>query len=239
MRTRIQLENVLRNYPPALANVLALDPSLITNQPYLAPYPDLANFLNQHPEIARNPNFYIPLPERRVVVESSSSNLGPILVLVLFMALAIWLVRTIVDYRRWNRLAKIQTDVHTKILDRFTENADLLAYIQSHAGRRFLESSPIMLDAAPSTIAAPLGRILWSVQAGIVLALAGGGVAMVATRFPISEARPLQVLSALAMALGTGFVISAGASYLISRKLGLITPSAAPETPRPEQSHKD
>ena len=59
----------------------------------------------------------------------------------------VWLIRTIIDYRRWNRLSKVQTDVHTKLLDRFTANNDLLAYIQSPAGSKFLESSPIKLDA--------------------------------------------------------------------------------------------
>jgi hypothetical protein len=46
-------------------------------------------------------------------------------------------------------LSKVQTEVHTKIVDRFTANDDLLAYIQSPAGSKFLESSPIHLDAGP------------------------------------------------------------------------------------------
>ena len=46
-------------------------------------------------------------------------------------------------HRRWSRLSKIQTDVHNKLLDRFTSNEDLLAYIQTPVGRKFLESAPI------------------------------------------------------------------------------------------------
>ena len=37
---------------------------------------------------------------------------------------------------------KIQTDAHTKIVDRLASNEDLLAYMQSPAGQRFLTSSP-------------------------------------------------------------------------------------------------
>ena len=85
------------------------------------------------------------------------------------IALLAWLIRILVDYRRWKALAKVQTDVHTKILDRFTANDDVLAYIQSPAGSKFLQSSPILLDAAPRSVGAPLGRILWSVQGGVVL----------------------------------------------------------------------
>ena len=44
----------------------------------------------------------------------------------------------------------MQYQVHNKLLDRFTSNEDLLAYVQTPAGRRFLESAPIPLqDEAP------------------------------------------------------------------------------------------
>src|SRR5580658_80295 len=58
-RTKEQLSSLLDHYPPALKGVLALDPSLLANQPYLAPYPALTGFLNTHPEVARNPSFYV------------------------------------------------------------------------------------------------------------------------------------------------------------------------------------
>ena len=46
----------------------------------------------------------------------------------------IWLIKTLIEHRRWSRLSKIQTDVHNKLLDRFSANEDLLAYIQTPAG---------------------------------------------------------------------------------------------------------
>lgn len=235
--TKNQLDQLMRHYPPELKNVLALDPSLVNNQSYLNPYPALTNFLGTHPEIVRNPTFYFEVPRPRQVNDGPDlSGLAGLFVFVTTVGLVVWLTRTVIDYRRWNRLAKVQTDAHTKILDRFTDNADLLAYVQSAAGKRFLESSPITLDATPRAVAAPLGRILWSVQLGIILTVAGLGLYVAAARmYPVS--RPaVGLLGGLAIAVGIGFVISAFASYLISRKLGLIESPAAMshELPRGE-----
>ena len=58
-RTREEFNNLLEKYPPALGRVLKLDPSLMSNPGYLAPYPGLAAFLNQHPEIVRNPEYFL------------------------------------------------------------------------------------------------------------------------------------------------------------------------------------
>jgi hypothetical protein len=57
-----EMASLLEHYPPSLRSVLALDPGLLQNQSYLAPYPALVGFLNAHPEIARAPSFYIEGP---------------------------------------------------------------------------------------------------------------------------------------------------------------------------------
>ena len=142
------------------------------------------------------------------------------------IGLLVWLIRTLVDYRRWSRLAKVQTDVHTKLLDRFTANDDLLAYIQSPAGAKFLESSPITLDAAPRSVGAPLGRILWSVQGGLVLVAGGIGLQVVSGRVDSDASQPIHALGILGIALGLGFIISAIISFVISQRLGLIEPAS-------------
>jgi hypothetical protein len=239
-RVREELSQLLDRYPPALRNTLQLDPRLLGNQPYLATYPALTGFLNAHPEIARNPEFYLgnaPGPRPDAVLEMWQSVLAGLAVFLGFgmaIGLVTWLIRTWIDYRRWSRLAKVQTDVHTKLLDRFTGNEDLLAYIQSPAGSKFLESSPIALDAGPRSVAAPLGRILWSVQAGLVLLAAGIGLRFVSANLAGEALQPLHVLGILGIALGIGFVISAIISFMISERLGLIeraSPAARAERP--------
>lgn len=233
-RTRAQLSELLDHYPPGLHSVLVLDHSLLTNQAFMAPYPALNSFISGHPEVLRNPGFYIgerrndehmsPTPADiwRSVLDGLSIFLG----FGMSIGVATWLVRTILDYRRWNRLAKVQQEVHTRILDRFTQNDELLAYIQSPSGARFLQSSPIALDAAPRAMGAPLSRILWSVQAGLVLAAGGAGLQLVSGKFAGDAAQPFEVLGYLGIALGLGFVASAVISFAISNKLGLIEPPA-------------
>lgn len=236
-RTREELSRLLERYPPALRGVLGLDASLLTNQTYLAPYPALLNFLNAHPEIARNPAFYVgedgpfnrPKDREARVLDLWEGVLGGLAGFIaagIVIGLLTWLIRTVINYRRWNRLAKVQTDTHAKLLDRFTTNEDLLAYLQSPAGARFLESTPITLDPGPRSVGAPLGRILWSVQAGLVLASLGIGLTMISKRVSVFGSEPFQALGVLAIALGLGFVISAIISFMISHRLGLIEPKA-------------
>jgi len=240
-RTREELSRLLDRCPPTLRGVLALDPTLLGNQTYLAPYPGLATFLQAHPEIASNPTFFVgEAPHLRQDPASRSFELwkevfGGLAVFTGFgmaIGLLVWLLRTFVDYRRWIRLSKVQTDVHTKLLDRFTANDDLLSYIQSPAGSKFLESSPIKLDAAPRSISAPVGRILWSVQGGMVMMAGGIGLQVVSSNVRDEAAQPLGALGVIAIALGVGFVISAIISYVISQRLGLLEP--APPATRAE-----
>jgi hypothetical protein len=232
--TREQLQRLLRQYPPAVSEVLRVDPSLMSRPDYLAPYPALVGFLAQHPEVVRNPSFFVgdfhyhvPDPKERAF-EIMGIVLGGIAggaAFVAFISLLVWLIRAVIDHRRWLRLSRVQTEVHTKLMDRFTSNEDLLAYIQSPPGRRFLESAPIPLDGEPRPTSAPLGRILWSLQAGIVLIALGIGFWFAQKNVVPEVAEGFYVLGVIAMALGAGFAVSGVASYLISTRLGLMPTS--------------
>ena len=57
--TKERLREIFEQYPPSVAQVLRLDPSLLSRADYLALYPTLANFLSQHPEVAHNPVFFL------------------------------------------------------------------------------------------------------------------------------------------------------------------------------------
>jgi hypothetical protein len=246
-RTRDELNNLLERFPPALRTVLALDPALLSNQAYLAPYPALSAFLAAHPEIARNPAFFLGEPEQshrnpheraeERAIDMWQGLLGGLAVFAGFgmaIGLLTWLIRTLIDYRRWSRLAKVQTDVHTKLLDRFGSNEELLAYIQSPAGAKFLESSPIRLDPGPRSLGAPLARILWSLQGGAVLLALGIGLKVVGSYAQHGAGEPLQAVGIIALFLGIGFIISAIMSYGVSRHLGLVDslkPAAQSEPP--------
>jgi hypothetical protein len=236
-QTRQKLNELLEKYPPSLGRVLKLDPTLMTNQAYLAPYPALASFLAQHPDVAHNPAYFLdrvnigigrydvilePRLQQRQEFYNLIGNFTAFLVFLVVTGVLIWLIRLFTDQRRWNRLSKVQTEVHTKLLDRFSSNEDLLAYIQTPAGRRFLESAPIPLHDESRPLGAPFARILWSVQAGIVLAIGGLGVLFVSTRFADEPAQFFFVVGMVTLALGGGFIVSAVAAYALSRRLGLL-----------------
>jgi hypothetical protein len=250
--TRDQLMEVLRQYPPSLAEVLRLDPSLLTSEQYIATYPGLAAFVARHPEVARNPAYFFGSEHVR-----SWEDYGPrasalsiwrevingaqiFSVFAVVTGTLIWLVKMLVDHRRWLRQSKVQTEVHTKLLDRFTTNDDLLSYIQSPAGKKFLESAPITLepDTHPRSVGAPFGRIFWSVQAGAVLLLSGLGLQFVGQRQQWEEiGQPLSSMGILVVAIGLGFLISAAASYFLSRRLGLLPDyNAKRDVPAPHDS---
>ena len=232
--TRQRLREVLEQYPPSVAQVLRLDPSLLTKPDYVGTYPTLAAFLAQHPEVAHNPVFFLggaggqqysdARSQAMNALESVFLGLEFMLGFMAAVAALAWMVRSSLDYRRWLRAIKIQTDAHTKIVDRLASNEDLLAYMQSPVGQRFLSASPAFpsIESVPPTMIAPFNRILWSVQAGVVLATGGVGLWFAKNGVIDEVAQPLSVISILAIALGAGFVLSALASYALSRQLGLV-----------------
>jgi hypothetical protein len=239
--TRERLEAIFEKYPPSLAGVFKLDPTLLSNETYLAPYPALSTFLAQHPEIPHNPAYFFsnirtmnvwePRDERRQAYEMIGGVLAGIAAFFVFIVVVTalgWVIRTTINYRRWNRLSKIQTEVHTKLLDRFTQNEDLIAYMQTPAGKRFLESAPIPLDTETRPVAAPISRILWSLQAGVVLLVFGIGLVMLSSRLVTEVATAMSVFGTMAIALGAGFIISSIAAYFASRRFGLFDTASTP-----------
>ena len=244
--TRQQLYRVLEKYPPALGRVLRLDPTLMTNQGYLASYPQLQSFLSQYPDVPRNPGYYLerydpnysfpePPDSRRDAIrmwQHYMEFMGAFSVFAVAAFALFSIIKYIVEYRRWHRISKVNAEVHNKILDRFGSNEELLAYIDSPAGRRFLEATPIAPNAgAPGRVAAPYGRILLSVQVGVLLLGLALGLMWVSSR-AIEEVREVFMgLSIIGLMLGLGCIVSAGASYVLSRKLGLLQDTPVRPTP--------
>jgi hypothetical protein len=244
--TRDQLRRILDQYPPTLHYVLRLDPSLLSRPDYLAPYPALDAFLRQHPEVAHNPSYFIgdanlvrgnPAPSdpksEAIRAWRSFADMIPVVAIVFIITSALaGLIRTLVEQRRWQRAARMEMDLQNKLIDRFSGSNELLAYMQSPAGAGLaqLHAPPPLSGAAPRVMDAPLGRIFWSLQAGIVLAAAGIGLLFVGARITFDElSQPLAGMGILALTVGVGFVVSAGVSYLISHRLGLVTPATPPD----------
>lgn len=232
--TREQLMQILEKHPPSVGRVLKLDPSLMRSEGYLASYPELRDFLTEHSEIPQNSQYFLEgirvgvnedYRQRNEKLELVAGILGGFAAFIaagIVLGTLIWLIRTVLDQRRWSRLSKIQAEVHSKLMDRFSSNDELLTYVQTPSGRRFLESGPSPLQETPPTMAAPLSRILWSLQLGVVLLVTGMGFLFLSGR-AIEEARDFfYIAGCMSTALGAGFLVSSGAAYGLSRRLGLL-----------------
>jgi len=245
--TRERLEELIRRLPPAVGRVLRTDPSLLANESYLSTYPSLAAFLKAHPEVRSAPNFFFehigpadfyspgqprsPKEEAIFMWREMFQTISIGAVFLIITSGLIWIIRTLVEYRRWHRTSKVHTEVHNKLLDRFNTNEDLMAYIQTPSGRRFLESAPLSTESPARPVGAPFSRILWSLQVGIVLAAGALGLLYVSGRVMEEIAQPFFAFGVIALTVGVGFVASAGASLLLSRRLGLFE-SIAPSRDR-------
>jgi hypothetical protein len=236
--TRNKLRHLLTTqYPDTLNEVLRRDPSLLRVDAYLAPYPALAAFLQQHPEVALNPRYFLGSPfedtrdpqvQRISAVRSMFESLTVTVGFMSFFALLGWVSKAVVDQLRWSKATKALNQAHAKVIDRLTSNEDLLAYIQTAAGQRYLMSTPQVGDVS-SPVGAPYGRILSSVQIGSVASLVGIGTLFVSSRWAASPgdwagdfSQMLFLVGVIVLAAGVGFVLSGLASYALSRRFGLI-----------------
>lgn len=242
-QTRNEFRQVLRQFPPALGRVMVLDPTLLTNKGYLEAYPALLQYLSSHPEIARDPTYYLrdfvesaysferepvdpAVAVKREAVYMWRNMFNSIMLFAGFTMFALalgWMIKYVIDHRRWLRTSKTQSEVHTKLLERMTSSEDLKAYMESEAGQRFLQASPLAMEAAnQQTVGAPFSRILWSVQVGVVMIALGIGFLFVRRGLDTEIYQMVGAWGTLAIALGVGFAISAAASYVISSRLGLL-----------------
>jgi len=249
--TQRELIRLLR-LSPTLTTVVAHDPSLLSNQDYVSRNnPELAAFLGSHPEVVRNPAFYLfththpddgspdDALEREVWPEYHPRNdswsamdvLGPIaslLAFACFLTATVWLVRQFLENRRWSRIFKLQSEVHGRLIDKFGSNQELSAYMETEAGKRFLEAAPIPVGIEsgmrmPNAVA----RVLTPLQIGVVLVLLGIGFFLLRNVRPEMH-DPMLVMGTVALMPGIGFIISAGITWFLAGRLGLM-----PETPAP------
>jgi hypothetical protein len=245
--TQAELIRLLR-LSPKLTTVVARDPSLLANQEYVSRNnPQLAQFLEGHPEVARNPEFYLftkqegrggrgeEALQRAVwpefvrqepsVYREFFHDLIPFMVFLSIVLCLGWLVRLLLENRRWTRIFKLQTDVHGKLIDRFGTNQELLTYMDTEAGRRFLEAAPIPMGfetgrRVPSAVA----RILTPLQIGVVLTLLGLGFLFL--RHAVADLEvPMLVLGTATLMPGIGFILSAGITWVLASRLGLMLDS--------------
>jgi ABC-type Fe3+-siderophore transport system permease subunit len=215
---------LLRQRPPEVATILQLDPTLLSDDAFLAKYPEVRDFVAKHPEVRHSPGFYLGeygLGHERTITENVLESMTIFAVFILIAFALAWIVRTLIEQKRWSHLSRTQSEVHNKILDRFSSSEELLTYIRTPAGTKFLESAPIPLHADSRPQNASAHRVLWSIQIGVIIAAASIGMLFVSGRFEKESAQELAALGMIGVSIGVGFIASAVISLVLSRRLGL------------------
>lgn len=119
--------------------------------------------------------------------------------------------------RQVRRAMEIQSQLHQKMLDRFSSSQDLIAFIQSSEGSRFLDK----LTEQP--VSGPLERTLSSIRTGIIITFLGAGLIVVGAMlgYELSE-NGAMVFGLVGVFLGAGFLVSGLASHRLARQWGLF-----------------
>ena len=225
-QARGALDRFLDSHPEIQGEVMG-DPNRMINDPnYIHEHPELQAFLEAHPLVKADPRSFISPEAWRFRNRQTDADmlLGwfvPFSVFICCLLAVLWVLRVALENRRWNKSFKIHEAVHTKLIEKFASGQDLTAYMDSEAGRRLLEWTPPSIETGSRGLPIAASRILWSIQAGLVLGLVGVGLLLIRDRIP-DGVEPLLVFGTLGLTIGAGFIISAFVSYALSRHLGLV-----------------
>jgi len=125
-----------------------------------------------------------------------------------------WVVWVITTNLRKRRVAQTHAEMQAKLLDKLSASQDLAEFLKTEAGRNLLE-------ATPAEKTNPFSKILASLQIGLVLLLLG--IALLSMAGVIRGAwDEMIVFGSISLAVGIGFMTSAGISYTLSKSWGLF-----------------
>jgi hypothetical protein len=140
-------------------------------------------------------------------------TVGVASIVALLIGFSTWILS-----RRRHERTQAQFDIQRRMLEKFGSAGEFVAFLESGAGRKFLE-------AVSSESGTQANRIFGSIQKGAIFTLMGVvGFCVVALK--PGDLVPLAVPSGIVLAIGLGYLVSAFASYRLSKQWGLLPPSA-------------
>ncbi len=142
-------------------------------------------------------------------------DIAPMILGIVLVLGFVWSLKNVVTGRRLDRLARMHHELQQKVLDTLGSAEELAGYLETGAGRQLLE-------APAADRSGPFGRILGSVQAGIVLLAAGAGFLVARRMVEIPNEAGVVFFGVLCVALGVGFLVSAYAAHALSKSYGLL-----------------
>jgi hypothetical protein len=147
---------------------------------------------------------------------------GDVIPLILFLGLfaASWrVVVVIADSRRRQAIARMQSEVHHKLIEKFASGHDLTEFLQTPGGVQLIGS----LEEPPAKTR-PAEGILRSTQIGVILTLLGLGFLSLrgVIHGGVGDKEGPVVIGLLVLSLGIGFLVSSAISFWLSRSWGLL-----------------
>jgi len=140
-----------------------------------------------------------------------------------FFAVVGFIIWTLVG--GWQRRQQLQmmTEFNTRLLDKLGSVKDFNDLIQTEAGARLVGG----VTAERGTNGAR-NRILNAIQLGVVFVALGfgflylGSTPLAGGRFSLESQEALTIFGVIGLSLGVGLLLSAGASYVVARSLGIL-----------------
>jgi hypothetical protein len=119
------------------------------------------------------------------------------------------------------RKLELQADVQAKLIDKFTSTPEMVSFLQSSAGRDFVNATQIGATAQSRE------QLLTGLRRGIILLVLSGGFAAL---WAVFGDREWSIPTILCFALGAGFVLATVASLAAGRRIGMTLDDASRES---------
>ena len=144
----------------------------------------------------------------------------PMVVSVAFFAMVAIIVSN--GARSRQRIARMQVEIQSKMIERFGSAPEFVGFLQSDSGRQFMQS----LGAVPKARAS--NNILLSVRRAVVLSFLGVGFLVICIS-PEYRNEGFFIAGCILLGLGVGYGVSAVLSVKLSRAWGLMPPQDGDE----------
>jgi hypothetical protein len=141
-------------------------------------------------------------------------DIAVLLVLLGAFATAAWTFYLVAETNKRQRRLKAQSELHGRLLDKFSSAHEVVEFLQTPGGAQFV-------DSFSSDREEPAIGILRSTHRGIVLVIVSAGCLYLNWYYRNSGDNPLLVIGVILLCLGVGFLVSAAVSHRLSRALDL------------------
>jgi hypothetical protein len=158
-----------------------------------------------------------------------NENLIPIVIVPVVFGSIVWMTYLVINaLLTWHR-RRLSAQFHEKLLERFGSSRDFGEFLNTEGGRSFVDS--LLVEKS-----VPHQRIMHALQWGIIVVLFG--MSLLIIRGPIvarglpPEINPvLMFFGTVAVFVGLGLLVSSGATFVLSKRMGLLESIEQRHTP--------